>query len=160
MMSEEVPTIEQARELVERYSWEVYVEDAHDDESMKALQSIMQVLVRYRSSVSGIELSRTIGELVDDVHDAKFGHMMRSHDEESDVLKRYGIRVEKDEVLIANNNDLMEKALKDKPWGTRWKSYLERLSGARKTPATNFGRGVVQRATAISIKIILQQGAD
>lgn len=155
MEYDHVPTIEEARDLVNDYSWDVYTEDAHDDESIKAISSMMLVQVNYRPRVDGgVNITRSLGELIDIVTEAQKEWQMADVVEEVAVLAKYGMKIDKDRLIIANNGDLMEKALKDKPWGTKWKSYIERLPGAQKMKTMYFTKGVIHRATSIPISVI------
>lgn len=145
---------EVALRYIESYDWTVYTEDSEDDESVMALNSILQV--RLRVDNDGAPRTFTVIEAIDAVRSG--GFMRDDCDKE---LRRLGIICDKSEFIVANKSDTIEKELIGRPWGTNWGKYLKRIIGpdgqkTRSTPGPRSFGGIQQRGTMIGYDIVFK----
>lgn len=69
-------------------------------------------------------------------------------------LKRNGMKVENDHLVISNTADSIKKVLANTPWAKNHNKILLRLDGATSMDTTRFGSGIQTRAVAIPLKVI------
>ena len=143
-------TEQQAQDLIDRFAWTQYTEEAEEDESMSCLSSMLQAQVRVDGPHGG--LSMTLGELV-----AVVAGRSGRFDQGQAVLAigRHGLRVQDDMLLVANKSDTLARLLRDRPWGHGWGNYLKRIKGASAHKPTQFIAGHVSRGTAIPLAAVL-----
>jgi len=140
-----------ALKYIEHYDWTVYTEDSEDDESLMAMNSILQVRLRVESEQA--PRTYTVIEAIEAVRDK--GTLWKDVDRE---LRRFGIICEHDSFIVSNRSDQIERELMGRPWGTNWGKYLKRIIGknGEKTNASgpqSFG-GISNRGTMIPYSII------
>lgn len=152
LLSDRVPTEQDAHGLINRCDWTPYTEAASENEADAALSSIMQVQVR----VDGHNMAETltIGELLD--HANGVGTVNVTSEVARRHLARYGVKLDDGKLLVANKSDLLARALADKPWGVDWKGYLRRISGALPTGNVKFATGLQSRATALPLDKVIK----
>lgn len=149
---------EVALRYIESYDWTVYTEDSEDDESVMALNSILQV--RLRVDNDGAPRTFTVIEAIESVRTG--GLLSADCDKE---LRRLGIICDRDEFIVANKSDSIEKELAGRPWGTNWGKYLKRIIGpdgqkTRSTPGPRSFGGIQQRGTVIGYEIIFKNDQE
>lgn len=150
---------EGAQKFIKMFDWSTHIEGARDDESARALTSIMQVECRVDFE-RGSE-NRTIGELVSVLVDNVTKEGVRPTDAAT-VLGRIGVKVKRGivgkdcGVLVANSSEKLQKALKGAPWAADWRSYLKRLPGAHIHDfSIRFSEGYTSRCVFIPVEIAL-----
>lgn len=125
LISTEVATPEQARHMFNSVSWESYRERDDGDESIKALQHLMEAHIRIQG---GIDV--TVSELVC----AAFGEPGENTSITSDVanamLQRNGMRVKGDRLLLSNNSMNLKELMSGSPFSTDYRGALLRVPGA------------------------------
>lgn len=117
----------------------------------RLLDRIATSQIRFNSSVGSKDTC--IGQLI-----VIASYPMKSEDgiTETDAireLKLYGIKVEDENVYIANNSDPIKKLLADTPWAEEWGRPLRDLEGAEITTTMHFSSGIRSRATKLPIKL-------
>jgi putative DNA primase/helicase len=152
LMSSEVPTNQQARDLIDQNSWESYSQSTEVPDERRCIQRILQHQVRVESNDK--TYTRTLGELVEIVSLQSTDLDVSSLQAQS-TLGRHGLRVDQQASLlqISNTAEALAIILKDTPWGHSWATVLSRLQGATKAGAVRFkGAGTVSRAVALQIQ--------
>jgi putative DNA primase/helicase len=154
LMSSEVPTPQQAKQLIDQNDWEPYSQTTEVPDEQRCIQRILQHQVRVETDEKTV--TRTLGELVEIVC-----HHLNDHDVSSrhaqESLGRHGLRVdaEADQLLVSNTAEALASILRDTPWSHSWATVLGRLSGASKAGATRFrGAGAISRAIALRISAL------
>lgn len=100
-------------------------ESASDEES--CLQRIMQSQIRFDSERGS--MLRSVGEVVAAATgETPMGGLFQA--DANDVLKRYGLMVEGNFLVVANKHAELEKLLQGTPWAAGWKRILSRIDGA------------------------------
>jgi putative DNA primase/helicase len=152
LMSSEVPTDQQARDLIDQNNWESYSQSTEVPDERRCIQRILQHQVRVEANDK--TYTRTLGELVEIVSLQSTDLDVSSVKAQS-TLGRHGLRVDQQASLlqISNTAEALATILKDTPWGHSWATVLSRLPGATKAGAVRFkGAGTVSRAVALQIQ--------
>lgn len=151
LMSSQVPTSQQARELIDQNDWEPYSQSTEVPDERRCIQRILQHQVRVETDEK--TCTRTLGELVEIVsHQGTDMDVSTRQAQES--LGRHGLRVDKEagQLFVSNNAEALGAILRDTPWSHSWATVLGRLPGATKAGATRFkGAGAISRAVALRI---------
>ena len=152
LMSSEVPTDQQARDLIDQNDWEPYSQSTEVPDERRCIQRILQHQVRVETNDK--TYTRTLGELVEIVS-LQSADIEVSSGKAQSTLGRHGLRVDQEASLlqISNTAEALAAILKDTPWGHSWATVLSRLPGATKAGAVRFkGAGAVSRAVALQIQ--------
>jgi putative DNA primase/helicase len=152
LMSSEVPTDQQARDLIDQNDWEPYSQSTEVPDERRCIQRILQHQVRVETNDK--TYTRTLGELVEIVS-LQSADIDVSSGKAQSTLGRHGLRVDQEARLlqISNTAEALAAILKDTPWGHSWATVLSRLPGATKAGAVRFkGAGAVSRAVALQIQ--------
>jgi putative DNA primase/helicase len=152
LMSSEVPTDQQARDLIDQNDWEPYSQSTEVPDERRCIQRILQHQVRVEANDK--TYTRTLGELVEIVS-LQSADIDVSSVKAQSTLGRHGLRVDQQASLlqISNTAEALATILKDTPWGHSWATVLSRLPGATKAGAVRFkGAGTVSRAVALQIQ--------
>jgi putative DNA primase/helicase len=142
-------TLEKAQEWIDAQDWEemTTVDEKSDPERLLDMICTHKLKVNANHEYP----NTTIGELI-----------LAAADEMDEIpqdtaaaeLKRWGIKVEFNQVLIANkSNPLSRQVLRDSPWSAAWSRPLRELAGAEATPVTHFTPGIKSRATSIPLNL-------
>lgn len=147
--SRDVPTREQAWDLIERNDWTSYSQSVEVPDEQRCLEHILQH--QFRVEADRV-VTRTVGELADIAqHHTTDAHVTAT--EAQAVLGRNGIKAEDGELIVSNTAKAIAIILRDTAWANCWSTVLARLPGARKTGAVRFaGAGAVSRAVALQIR--------
>jgi putative DNA primase/helicase len=152
LMSSEVPTDQQARDLIDQNNWESYSQSTEVPDERRCIQRILQHQVRVEANDK--TYTRTLGELVEIVS-LQSADIDVSSVKAQSTLGRHGLRVDQQASLlqISNTAEALATILKDTPWAHSWATVLSRLPGATKAGAVRFkGAGTVSRAVALQIQ--------
>jgi putative DNA primase/helicase len=152
LMSNEVPTDQQARDLIDQNDWEPYSQSTEVPDERRCIQRILQHQVRVEANDK--TYTRTLGELVE-IASMQSADIDVSSGKAQSTLGRHGLRVDQQASLlqISNTAEALATILKDTPWGHSWATVLSRLPGATKAGAVRFkGAGTVSRAVALQIQ--------
>jgi putative DNA primase/helicase len=149
--SSQVPTLGQARSLIDQNNWEPYSQATEVSDERRCLERILQHQVRVEATDR--TYTRTLGELVEIASHALLdADVTQRH--ALDTMGRYGLRVDDSEKLlyISNTADAIATILRDTPWSHSWATVLCRLHGATKAGVTRFrGAGAVSRAVSLRL---------
>jgi putative DNA primase/helicase len=152
LMSSEIVTEAQARQLISENDWEPYSQATEVPDERRCIQRILQQQIRVESDRSNY--MRTIGELVDLAlkreMDMDIGASLAQG-----TLGRHGVKVDGDAVLISNNAEAIATILRDTPWSNCWPTVLTRLPGSTKAGSIYFkGSGTTSRAVRVPLSAI------
>ena len=109
---------------IQGYDWDEYTEGSSEDDSMNALNSILQSRLTIQGGLG--MLSLTAVECIEAVRreEIDYNHINRE-------LRRFGIVCRDDHFIITNNSPEMQRALSlqnNPPWAKNWKIYLQRIT--------------------------------
>lgn len=133
----ELPTEEEARQLVNLYSWESYGESTELPDERQCIRTILQHQIRLDTAPA---VTRSIGELVDIAQRTAFDQHVTADLAEA-TLGRNGIRIEDDGITISNGSDAIRRILADTSWVNCWKDILMRIPGATRTTTAVYFKG-------------------
>ena len=154
LMSSQVPTVEQARQLIDQNDWEPYSQSTEVPDERRCIQRILQHQVRVEADDK--TCTRTLGELVEiAAHQSTDVDVTAS--KAQNTLGRHGLRVDQEAGLlqISNTAEALATILKDTSWSHSWATVLTRLPGSSKAGAVRFrGAGAVSRAVALQIQAL------
>lgn len=122
-------------------------EPADEADEMQVLNFTLQSRIRSEN------IDRTIGELVQIATYKKVDDKITETVAKS-YLARWGVRIDKGELLIANNNAELKKIMVGSPWQAGWKHLLARIEGARKGDFPIDFAGSRQRYVAIKMEVL------
>lgn len=156
LISTKLASLDQARELIDRYDWTEYLEATETEESDKVLGALLgrQVRTHNRGDVTVYEILAAAAGRPTPGYDP-------GRDVAESVLLRHGMMVEwvtKDPndalFLVAYNSLELNRLMKDTPYAADLKGQLQRLPGATKRGARRFN-GVPSRSTALPLPYVL-----
>jgi putative DNA primase/helicase len=151
LMSSEVPTDQQARDLIDQNDWEPYSQATEVPDEQRCIHRILQHQVRVETDEK--TYTRTLGELVEIAVQHRMDRDI-SMRQATEVLGRHGLKVvqEQQQLLVSNTAEALATILKDTAWSHSWATVLSRLQGATKAGTVRFnGAGAVSRAVALQI---------
>ena len=148
MQSSEIPTDQQARDIVDKINWDPYSQSTEIPDEKRCLQYILEHQLRVEGDRT---VTRTIGELVE---------IAMSHSHDIDVtptlaqatIGRNGIKADSDLIYVANNATAIAAILRDTPWVNCWATVLARLPGATRAGVTRF-KGMAGCCRAVSVPV-------
>lgn len=155
--SEKELTPDEAEAWLKQKDWTEEVEQQDERDELSCLQRILETTVRVTTGTSTID--KSIGELVQMVHrgfDGTSNGATIPLDVAKDVIKRHGVKVDGQALIISNSHNAIARILKDSAWPHHWGRILKRNDGAEASKPQRFGPGPVQRAVAIPISAILE----
>ena len=127
LISRELATPEQAREMLDAYDWGDMRDNQDTDEAQRALSSLMEAKIR---SKGGIDL--TVYELVC----AAAGYsseMTDINDVTADaLLQRYGMRIKGDWLVLSNTSNELRRLMQGTTFEADYRGVLLRVEGADK----------------------------
>jgi hypothetical protein len=153
-MSSEVPTPQQARDLINQNDWEPYSQTTEVPDEQRCIQRILQHHVRVETTDK--TLTRTLGELVE-IATNRHVDINVEPSQAKQTLERHGLRVDSDQELlfVSNTAESIASILRDTQWSHSWSTLLSRLKGATKAGPMRFrGCGALSRAVALRISLL------
>jgi putative DNA primase/helicase len=138
---------------IEAEAW-IRTRDWHDHTALGAVSDEMRLLERIatrrlRMPVAGGQREVTVGQAILAVCEQP-----ESHADWAAELGAHGIRVDGDEMLIANTASPLKRLLEGSPWAGDWIRPLRMLPGAQATANTYFSPGLKSRATRLPIGLL------
>lgn len=157
LFSDDVISHNQAREWVSRQSWEEQLENDNETDDRRCLNTILQAILS--TTESGTRKERSVGKLIYIASGRPYNYEKEelSELESTNILLRYGIKLEENTLLIADNHAGISKILDKTPWKNNWKEQLRRLPDTEKRGTTRFEQGSFSRACSIPLKIIFKE---
>jgi len=121
-------------------------------DEMQLLGKLLETEVRVEPAHSSA-VSRTISELVllacYDKTDDRI-----PHDEAHDRLRRLGMKIEGEYLIISNSAEPLKNILQYTSWARNWGKVLKRVEGSQEYPGERFTSGIMSRAVGIPLKLI------
>jgi putative DNA primase/helicase len=153
-----IVTEEEALNMIQRYDWSDYTEGSEKEESTKALETLLERLIRTNSGeVSVYELlMRAAGREGE-------GAWTGSTENAVAHLARHGMKIKwvgakrdarNGAFLVANNSSSLAELMADTPYASDVKGQLGRVPGAFKTEAEKFN-GITSRSIGIPLVRVL-----
>jgi putative DNA primase/helicase len=146
-------TLEEALEWVKARNWDEERGLDRTRDEFALLGFLLEQSVQIETSVSRYE--RTIGELVA-IASQRVTDIDIMPEGANNKLKRCGLKVDRDYLLISNQADWIMRKLDGKPWSKNHGKILARIEGTEMRSAQRFGPGLQQRAVAIPLSFILE----
>lgn len=147
LQSSNVITMEEAMKWVSAREWDEEKDTSAEKDEVLLIHFILQQPLRVETRSATVE--RTIGELVlcamglvTPENDISPGHA-------NERLKRNGLKVVDDYLLISNSDASLHKMLNGSSWPKNHNKILERLPNAEKMKGQRFSAGVTTRAVKI-----------
>lgn len=127
LVSTQVATREQAREMFAGYNWQELRDDHDSDESHGALSALMEAHVRVKS---GIEL--TVYELVRAASGHETGITEINEVTADAILQRYGMKVKDEWLVLSNKSTELRRLMAGTTFEADYRGVLLRVAGADK----------------------------
>jgi len=141
-------TPEAAREWLETQDWSEQTQDQDVSDKSECLGWILARRVSVQDE-RGHRVERTIGELLRVAVAGLSTGDIQCRDA-TEELARCGLRVEADNLQIANSHPWIERTLVDTPWESSYSRTLLRLALSRRGPVVNFA-GVRKRCVEVPL---------
>jgi putative DNA primase/helicase len=140
----------EAKAWIEAQDWDWNTGSDDDTDAHKLVTYIMTSRVGY--DVQGARRESSIGEMIG----AASSPSAMGHDAAVQGLKGYGVAVDGNRIMIANNSPQMRKLLSDTPW-IPWNRTLSDYPGSdnNKNKPRYFAPGLVSKCIAIPITAVL-----
>jgi putative DNA primase/helicase len=147
-------SVTQAREWLDVQDWQWYTAIADETDAVKLVSHIMSSRVSY--DTNGVRREGAIGDLVETVYYGREGSADISRG-----LRTYGIKVERDRLLIANSSKNLSDVLRNTPWNP-WQRTLGDYPGSDNfgNKSVYFMAGLIQKVTAIPIAGLISETVD
>jgi len=109
---------------------------------------------RVLMTINGKSVDATIGELIILAYDNGCEDDITGKRAQKE-LKRYGVKIEDEWLLVANNSTPLRQLLKDTQWRKGWRNSLMEVDGAEKTLNVKyFSPGISSRAVKVPIAVL------
>lgn len=151
LTSDKVISFEDATKWINERDWS-------EERLMDSTRDEVKVLNKIIDSETSVETlygnkTRTIGEIIMiSLNKAsKFEQDLISQDMAEAWLKRLGIKIENDFIIISDNSEFVRKSLVNSAYSKNYHTILCRITGAEKTTGTRFGSYLKSRATKIPL---------
>jgi len=144
-------SVEEAEAWIKARDWHDHTAiDAAGDET-RLLERL--ATRRIRVPIAGGNRDVTIGQAIMAVHDQP-----DTHGDWAAELGAHGLRLDGDDILIANAASPLKKLLEGTPWANDWLRPLRMLPGASAVQNTYFSPGLKSRATRVPVKLLGMEG--
>jgi putative DNA primase/helicase len=150
LISTQVPTREQAVELIERYDWSEYRERSDEDESKRALAALLEAHIRVHG---GIEV--TVFELVAAASQRPTDVVDLTAPKAQAFLERHGLKVKDNHLLVSNTSVELRNLMSGTQFAADLRGLLLRTPGAIKWEKAVKFSGAVSRAIALPLEPIV-----
>lgn len=156
-----VATAEEARDMINRYDWTEYLEGSETEESTKALNSILERLIR--TNTGDVSVYELVAKAAGREGEGAWSGEPKIADAH---LRRHGIKIKwtnknpADAALFfANNSTALADLMADTPYAADVKGQLLRVPGAFRTEPEKFN-GLLSRAVGIPLLNVLDGTKD
>jgi putative DNA primase/helicase len=157
LVSDKVISYEDACKWVKERDWTEEKNNEESKDEMALLRYITEQSVKMESALRNID--RTVAELVNYSVGDRLGQsdLIANPEHAHDRLKRCGIKVDADYLIISNTHDQIRKWLAGTQWSKNHNKILGRIVGARAAPSVRFGTGVPTRGVMIPLHFVLSR---
>ena len=143
--------------LVDAIEW-VKKRDWNEEQSLEQTKDEYQLFGRIMSQVTFVDsnygrVDRTIGELVS-LACNRSSEVGISFDTANSRLRRFGIIITNEKIIISNSSPEILNIIKDSSWSRNYNKILERLPSSEKMESRTFTPGLKSRGIALPISLI------
>ena len=147
-------TLDEARSQVAGDTFAEVVPNKETTDEHQLLNFIIEQTILIPDSL-GKPCTRSIGELISVIWGNTDGDVGVSPTDAVATLKRNGIRVEANGLVISNTHSGIKKMLVNTPWATNWARFLARIDGVEKLVKTvSFPGGIKSRCVFLNKSIL------
>lgn len=144
---------DKAKEWIERFDWSEHTIVSAKSDPERLLELVATRRVRIVSAHTTHDI--TLGEAIIITSGIDLMHPQGQLKEECEAeLRRFGIKVDRTAVTIANSCQPMAKMLSGTPWESSWSRTLSEIDGAEKVDTQHFSPGIKSRAVKVPLKMI------
>jgi putative DNA primase/helicase len=148
LQSDKVATYDEAVKFIsEADDWEEEISLKESSDELSLISHILEQPLRIETQSATVE--RTIGELVLISLLLRLGEWNINDKQANERLKRVGIKVRDEAILISNSDVNLVKMLAGTPWAKNHSKILRRLEGATVITCERFATAVATRAVMI-----------
>lgn len=157
LVSDKLISYEDACKWVKERDWTEEKNNEESKDEMALLRFITEQPVKMESAMGTIE--RTVAELVNYSVGDRLGQsdLTTNPEQSHDRLKRCGIKIDGDFLIISNTHDQIRKWLGSTQWSKNHNKILGRVVGARPAQSVRFGTGVPTRGVMIPLHFVLSR---
>jgi putative DNA primase/helicase len=157
LVSDKVISYEDACKWVKERDWTEEKNNEESKDEMALLRFLTEQAVKMESAYGNID--RTVAELVSYAVGDRLGQddLVANPEKAHDRLKRCGIKVDADFLVISNTHDQIRKWLAGTQWSKNHNKILQRIFGAKTAPSVRFGSGVPTRGVMIPLHFVLSK---
>lgn len=152
LMSDREATLDDARQVIEKYDWSAYQQDAKTEESDKALDSFMSKLVRAKLQDVSIHELLSCAAGRENIPGL-------SRNEANTIASRYGAKVDLEDrgrfVLFADRHDGRDALMEKTSYASDLKGQLERLPGAERCEKDRRFQGAARACFRVPVDVAL-----
>jgi len=152
LYSSKAITPDAARQWLESQDWTEERAINEQNDGARCLSHMLGRTVRVLGDLGNRD--RSVGELVGIAASGKADRAGVNASDAHDTLRRLGIRVETNDVWIANNHPELAKLMGETAWANSWPSVLARIPGAGKGPRSEKFAGVQARYVSVPVNLI------
>lgn len=155
LQSEKRITLDEATAYIKGFDWsdEKSLESSKDE--LLLLQHIMESVVSLESADGVGKVDRNIGEMIKAVVTVAAPDAEMSADKAAARLRRMGIKIEGDGIVISNTSDHLRGLLRSTAWNKNWNKIFMRLEGAEAVESTMFTSELRTRAVRIPLSLVV-----
>jgi putative DNA primase/helicase len=146
-------TLEEARTWLAKQDWTDEAQLTEQRDEVSCLQHLLQHVVGVMTERNGRQ-ERSLGDLVQRVGGGGVVDMLIDAGTASETLKRHGLRVEGENLFVANSHSALARVLFNTPWAKNWRLILKRMPGAAASGPMRFGGSAPERAVSIPLAVV------
>lgn len=151
LISSKEVTLEKAKEWVKSKDWS-------EEKGLEQTKDENQLLMRLLSHVTFVDgqfgkIDRSIGEMISFVS-GRLSDVQQTAISTEGRLKRLGIIIKNDRIIIANTSSEIAHIIKDTSWSSNYNKILERIPGAEKVESRTFAPGLRSRGVSLPLDLI------
>lgn len=151
-------TFETALEYVKAFDWtdEKGLESTKDE--VLLLQHLMETVIFVEAADGVGKIERNIGEMIKAVISDTSADAELKAEKAADRLRRMGIKVDGDGIIISNTSIHIKGLLSATGWAKNWNKIFMRLDGAEAVESTMFTTELRTRAVRIPLALVAKRG--
>jgi putative DNA primase/helicase len=146
LTSEKLISHQDAIKWLQEKDWTEEKSLEQQKDQYQLLAFILGTMLRVELEFTQVE--RTIGELIAMAYDGS--------NTAKDRLRRFGIIVTENRILIANTSHSLKKVIDSTPWANNHNKILERIDGATRENSREFYPGHPSRSVSLPIELVIK----
>jgi putative DNA primase/helicase len=144
-------TLDAARKWLSEQDWTDQTQVQEQRDEVACLSHLLQHVIGIQTERGRAD--RSMGELVARVARTVIDPLVPG-EQAHEALKRHGMRVEGDYLVVANGHTAIGKILANTPWSRNWSRTLVRLPDTMKMTPMRFGGSSPDRSVAIPLGVV------